>query len=170
MRARVFVLVLVLCAVWNASSQSQVKTRAERTNYIETSRYDDVVTFLNTVGTGSPLIHITTFGYTFEGRALPVAIVGPDPKRHAPSHSRFQKASRLHSGKHSRRRSRRQGSGADPGAGNCVRQTCAMAGLDDLANCTDLQRRWERARITDESRSTERTNRGDGNSCQCAGA
>ncbi len=76
MRARVFVLVLVLCAVWNVSSQSQVKTRAERTNYIETSRYDDVVTFLNTVGTGSPLIHITTFGYTFEGRALPVAIVG----------------------------------------------------------------------------------------------
>jgi len=76
MRPRVFVLVLVLCAVWNVSSQSQVKTRAERTNYIETSRYDDVVTFLNTVGTGSPLIHITTFGYTFEGRALPVAIVG----------------------------------------------------------------------------------------------
>ena len=76
MRPRVFVLVLALCAVWNVGSQSQVKTRAERTNYIETSRYDDVVTFLNTVGMGSPLIHITTFGYTFEGRALPVAIVG----------------------------------------------------------------------------------------------
>src|SRR5262245_2955721 len=79
MRAKVFAFVLIASAAWSLSSLSQVKTRAERTNYIETSRYDDVVTFLNTVAKGSPLIHVTTFGYTFEGRSLPLAIVGRIP-------------------------------------------------------------------------------------------
>ncbi|HTG73328.1 MAG TPA: M14 family zinc carboxypeptidase, partial [Terriglobia bacterium] len=55
---------------------SQIQTRAERTNYAETSRYDDVVAFLDTVAKQSPLIHNTTFGNTFEGRALPLAVVG----------------------------------------------------------------------------------------------
>jgi Zinc carboxypeptidase len=76
MRARIFVFVLIVCAAWNVSSLSQVKTRAERTDYIETSRYDDVITFLNSVAKGSQLVHVTTFGYTFEGRSLPLAIVG----------------------------------------------------------------------------------------------
>src|SRR5262249_12751428 len=79
MRAKVFAFVLIASAAWSVSSLSQVKTRAERTNYIETSRYDDVVMFLNTVAKGSPLVHITTFGYTFEGRSLPLAIVGRIP-------------------------------------------------------------------------------------------
>src|SRR5262249_28271993 len=79
MRAKVFAFVLIASAAWSVSSLSQVKTRAERTNYIETSRYDDVVMFLNTVAKGSPLIHVTTFGYTFEGRSLPLAIVGRIP-------------------------------------------------------------------------------------------
>jgi len=55
---------------------SQALTRAERTNYVETSRYDDVVAFLNTLAKESPLIHTTTFGYTFEGRPLPLAVAG----------------------------------------------------------------------------------------------
>jgi len=71
-------LVLVVCAAWNVSSLSQ-QTKAERTNYIETSRYDDVITFLDTVAKASPLVHVTTFGYTFEGRSLPLAIVGRIP-------------------------------------------------------------------------------------------
>src|SRR5262245_29875130 len=56
--------------------QSQIQTRAERTNYVETSRYDDVVAFLDTVAKQSRLIHNTTFGRTVEGRALPLAVVG----------------------------------------------------------------------------------------------
>ncbi len=51
-------------------------TRPERTAYRETSRYDDVVAFLEAVDRASPLVHLTTFGYTFEGRALPLAVVG----------------------------------------------------------------------------------------------
>jgi hypothetical protein len=78
MRTRVLVSAFI-CAVWNLTTLSQDKTKAERTNYIETSRYDDVVVFLNTVAKKSPLVHNTTFGYTFEGRPLPLAVVGRIP-------------------------------------------------------------------------------------------
>lgn len=52
-----------------------VLTRAERTQYRETSSYHDVLAFLRQVANASPIVHLTTFGYTMEGRALPLAIV-----------------------------------------------------------------------------------------------
>lgn len=56
---------------------AQLKTTAERSDYRETSRYDDVVAFLNTVAKAAPqLVKYTTFGYTTEGRALPLAVAG----------------------------------------------------------------------------------------------
>jgi hypothetical protein len=60
MRTRVFAS-LVLCAVWNCTLFSQVQTRAEKSNYVETSRYEDVVNFLSTVAKGSRIIHNTSF-------------------------------------------------------------------------------------------------------------
>ena len=51
-------------------------TRAERTDYRETSSYADVVDFLERAAAASPLVHYTTYGYTTEGRALPLAVVG----------------------------------------------------------------------------------------------
>ena len=59
-----------------APSLATLQTRAERSNFAETSRYDDVVAFLETVDRASPLVHVTSFGYTFEGRSLPLAVVG----------------------------------------------------------------------------------------------
>ncbi|MDR1726494.1 MAG: M14 family metallopeptidase [Acidobacteriota bacterium] len=56
-----------------------LQTRAERTRFVETSRYDDAVGFLAAVDAASPLVHLTTFGYSFEGRALPLAVVGKVP-------------------------------------------------------------------------------------------
>jgi hypothetical protein len=53
-----------------------LKTRAERSGYLETSRYDDVMAFLAVVDEASPRIHLTGFGYSFEGRRLPLAVVG----------------------------------------------------------------------------------------------
>jgi hypothetical protein len=53
-----------------------LQTRAERSNFTETSRYDDVQRFLATVDQASDLVHLTSFGYTFEGRSLPLAVVG----------------------------------------------------------------------------------------------
>jgi hypothetical protein len=76
MRTRTLLISLFACAVCHSTLFSQVRTRAERTNYVETSRYEDVVNFLNTVAKGSRIVHNTTFGYTFEGRALPLAVVG----------------------------------------------------------------------------------------------
>ncbi|MDE0358225.1 MAG: M14 family metallopeptidase [Gammaproteobacteria bacterium] len=51
-------------------------TRAERTGYRETSSHADVVDFLQRAAANSPSVHYTTFGYTNEGRALPLAVVG----------------------------------------------------------------------------------------------
>jgi hypothetical protein len=52
-------------------------TRPERTEYRETSRYEDVMTFMNEVAQAAPdTIRLTTFGKTVEGRPLPLAVVG----------------------------------------------------------------------------------------------
>lgn len=54
-------------------------TRAERTEFRETTRYDEVVDLARRLADASPDIHLTTFGYTFEGRPLPLLVVGaPD--------------------------------------------------------------------------------------------
>jgi len=51
-------------------------TRAERTDYRETSSHADVVDFLQRAAAADPSVHYTTYGYTSEGRALPLAVVG----------------------------------------------------------------------------------------------
>ena len=86
MRTRRIVLCLVVfcwisivsgsAQVRNATSLSTLKTTPERTNFTETSRYDDVVAFLRSVAQASNLVHLTSFGYSFEGRSLPLAVVG----------------------------------------------------------------------------------------------
>jgi len=54
-------------------------TRPESTGYVETSRYDDVVAFMKAMAAASPQIHLATYGYTYEGRAMPIAVIGaPD--------------------------------------------------------------------------------------------
>ena len=51
-------------------------TRPEASGYAETSRYDDVITYMKAMAAASPQIHLTTYGYTFEGRPLPLAVIG----------------------------------------------------------------------------------------------
>ena len=53
-----------------------LQTRPERTNYAETSRFEDVMDFLRAVAPTSPVIHLRTMGYSFEGRPLPLVVVG----------------------------------------------------------------------------------------------
>jgi hypothetical protein len=53
------------------------ETRAERTRYDETSRYADVVAFLDTLARRDPRrVHLARMGWSFEGRAIPLAVVG----------------------------------------------------------------------------------------------
>ena len=55
---------------------NQWPTRPERTDYAETSRYDDVIAYMKQMAAVSPQIHLTTYGYTYEGRPLPLAVIG----------------------------------------------------------------------------------------------
>jgi hypothetical protein len=51
-------------------------TRPEATNFAETSSYEDVISYMKAMAAASPQIHMTTYGYTFEGRPLPLAVIG----------------------------------------------------------------------------------------------
>lgn len=59
-----------------AASGAQWLTRPERTDYTETSRYDEVVAYMKQAAAANPAIHLTTYGYTHEGRPLPLAVIG----------------------------------------------------------------------------------------------
>lgn len=50
------------------------RTRAERTGYLETSRYDDVVTFIDSLRRIGAPIAVGTIGTTSEGRAIPYVV------------------------------------------------------------------------------------------------
>jgi len=56
------------------------QTRAEKTDYRETPRYDETIAFARKLDDASPLIRYTTFGRSGEGRELPllVAAAGND--------------------------------------------------------------------------------------------
>jgi hypothetical protein len=81
LRAILTTTALLACAA-TASAQTpaaldQLKTVAERTNYQETSHYQDVVDFMNAVAKAAPTkVFLTTFGETNEKRALPLAVIG----------------------------------------------------------------------------------------------
>jgi hypothetical protein len=54
-------------------------TRAERSEFRETTRYEEVMELARRLASPGGDIHLTTFGYTFEGRAIPLLVVGaPD--------------------------------------------------------------------------------------------
>ena len=59
-----------------AVASQQWLTRPELTDYAETSRYDDVIAYMKQMAAVSPQIHLTTYGYTYEGRPLPLAVIG----------------------------------------------------------------------------------------------
>ena len=76
-------VVAFVCAVTVLVAQAQqkpsiadLKTTPESTGFKSTSTYDDVVTFMKAVDEASPIIYYTTYGTTFEGRAMPLAVVG----------------------------------------------------------------------------------------------
>lgn len=64
-----------------AQDAPDLRTRAERTGFVETSRYTDVVATLEAIAATTNAIVIDTFGYSLEGRALPVATWGAGPTR-----------------------------------------------------------------------------------------
>jgi len=79
-RAAVVAFVLAGVTVIADSTQpsrlATLLTRAETSGFTSTSSYDDVVRFMKAVDEASPNVFYTTYGETFEGRDMPLAVVG----------------------------------------------------------------------------------------------
>lgn len=69
--------IIIFCFVWG-SFGSELLTVAEHTNYARTSLYADVIKFINEVAKRSDLVHITTLGYSAEGKMIPLVIISKD--------------------------------------------------------------------------------------------
>ncbi len=78
---RIFVtLILVMVAASPAAAQeydvSELQTRAEFSGFDETTRYAEAMSYLRAAVLASDRLHLTEFGYTTEGRALPLLVFG----------------------------------------------------------------------------------------------
>jgi Zinc carboxypeptidase len=96
-------VVAFVCAVTVLVAQAQqkpsivdLKTTPESTGFKSTSTYDDVVTFMKAVDEASPNIYYTTYGTTFEGRAMPLAVVGTGLKDASPAAVKASGKLRVH--------------------------------------------------------------------------
>ncbi len=80
-------LLILLGGVVSSAAPSEppdLRTRAERTRFEETSRYDDVRAVLDGLAASrGTLIHVTSFGRSEEGRELPLAVLGAPAPRDA---------------------------------------------------------------------------------------
>ena len=83
---RIGFLLLAAAATMTAQS-ADMRTRAEITNYEETSTYADVTRVIDGLVATSPLVHTESFGKTEEGRELPLVVIS-DPKVTTPAAAR----------------------------------------------------------------------------------
>ena len=68
---------LAVSAQTGTAALTQLQTRPERTDFHDTSTYQDVVDFMQAVAKAAPAkVFLTTFGETNEKRSLPLAVVG----------------------------------------------------------------------------------------------
>ncbi len=75
-RALILSSTACLLGVLPAAAQEWPSTRPERSEYRETSRYADVTLFLDGLEGRHPMFWLTSFGYSEEGRPLPLAVFG----------------------------------------------------------------------------------------------
>src|SRR5688572_31006696 len=75
----VSLFLLVLSSKTPAQPTDLPKTRAELTNYEETTRYEEVLNFIAELQKRSPLLRLESFGTSEEGRKLPLMIFSDTP-------------------------------------------------------------------------------------------
>ena len=76
----IFFLVAVAAkTVAQQGSDDKLKSRAELTNYEETTRYEEVLNFIAELQRRSSLIRLESFGKSEEGRSLPLMILSDSP-------------------------------------------------------------------------------------------
>ncbi len=95
-------LVLGLVSILTATGQSRqappalLVTTAEATGFKATSNYESVVQLMKAAASLSPVIFYTTYGTTFEGRDMPLAVVGTGLKDPGPAAVRATGRLRVH--------------------------------------------------------------------------
>src|SRR5688500_2004883 len=72
-------LLLALTTKTAAQQDDKLKSRAELTNYEETTRYEEVLNFIAELQKRSSLIRLASFGKSEEGRSLPLMILSDSP-------------------------------------------------------------------------------------------
>ena len=72
----VVALVAAPVSAFAQSGLDALLTRAERSAFVETSSYADVMEMVEELAAASDEIHLTSFGYTNEGRRLPLLVLG----------------------------------------------------------------------------------------------
>jgi len=82
-------IALLLCATTTGlfAQSPDLRTRAEITNYEETSTYADITRVIDGLKAASPLVHTESFGKTEEGRDLPLVVIS-EPKVTTPEAAR----------------------------------------------------------------------------------
>ncbi|HSE97109.1 MAG TPA: M14 family metallopeptidase, partial [Blastocatellia bacterium] len=70
-----FVMAIIMLTTALASAQGDLRSRAERTDYAETSRYVDVTEFIRQLQTRADIVRVESFATTNEGRSLPLVIM-----------------------------------------------------------------------------------------------
>ena len=63
----------------SSEQDDKLKSRAELTNYEETTRYEEVLSFIAELQKRSPLVRLESFGKSEEGRSLPLMILSDSP-------------------------------------------------------------------------------------------
>ena len=87
MRLRLALAFCTLSVAAMTAQTSDMRTRAEITNYEETSTYADVTRVIDGLVATSKLVHTESFGKTEEGRDLPLMVIS-DPKVTTPAAAR----------------------------------------------------------------------------------
>ncbi|HUQ87043.1 MAG TPA: M14 family metallopeptidase [Vicinamibacterales bacterium] len=79
-------LIVAMMAISSAQS-ADMRTRAEISNYEETSTYADITRVIDGLAATSPLVYTESFGKSEEGRDLPLVVIS-DPKVSTPAAAR----------------------------------------------------------------------------------
>ncbi len=74
-----FYLLFLLNPMPTKAQDDALKSRAELSNYEETSRYDDVMNFITELKKRTKVLRVTSFGKTEEGRDMPLLIMANPP-------------------------------------------------------------------------------------------
>jgi hypothetical protein len=81
LRKAIFILSLIIVSKISIAQQvwdEELLITPEKSNFIKTSTYSDVISFLTAIQTKSELVHVFSMGKSLEGKDIPVAILSKD--------------------------------------------------------------------------------------------